>query len=317
MSDLASSLTRMAAILLLLAAIGLLTTYLFQRKLQYFPDSSPVPLPPDAEALGLSQVDLTTSDGVTVLAWFAPPRDHGLDHGQEATDTSTAPGPARGRPLVVVVFHGNGGHRGTRLENLRWLVAQGHGALVLDYRGYGGSEGQPSEPGLYADAEAAIGWLTARGFRDLVYFGESLGSGVAIEMATRHPPRGLILEAPFDSALAVGKLAYPFLPVGLMMKDTFRSDLAIDRVHAPLLVIHGTADEVIPIERGRRLFALANEPKRFVAIPGAGHNDLELFGERYHEPIARFLAAAAHPGAPASDVGPESSLLKSVHGPQP
>lgn len=183
---------------------------------------------------------------------------------------------------------GTGGHRADVLERLQAL---GYGVFVLDYRGYGGSEGSPSEDGLYSDAEAARAWLLERGRARLVYHAESLGTGVAVELARRHPPEGLVLEAAFDSAAAVAKTVYPFLPVDLLMKDRFDSDAKIGELQCPLLMLHGTRDQVVPFELGERLFALAPQPKRFVRLEGAGHNDPRwVTGKVYWAAGEAFLA---------------------------
>jgi hypothetical protein len=258
--------------LLIVAALGLVGVamiFALQRKLIYFPDPSAPPLPPADAERGLEDVRIQAADGVGLRAWHRPAPD--------------------GR-ATVLVFHGNAGHRGDRLDLVRHLADLGLGVLALDYRGYGGSEGAPTEDGLYADAEAAVRWLEGRGFTRLVYFGESLGTGVAVELATRRAPEKLVLEAAFDSAVAVGKRAYPILPVSWLLRDRFESDRKIAEVHAPLLMLHGTEDDIIPLAHGRRLYERANEPKRFVEIEGAGHNDLRLAGDAYFGPLDAFLA---------------------------
>lgn len=260
---------------LLIAAVlgygGLLALmYVFQRSLQYFPDR---PRTPPAQA-GLPQaqeVELKTSDGETVIAWHVPPR---------------------GELPVVLYFHGNGGALNLRVERFSWLTAEGYGLVALSYRGYGGSSGSPTETGLIRDAEAAYDFAAARyPARRLVAFGESLGTAVAVALAAERPVGGLILDAPFTSAAEVGAAVYPFAPVRWLMKDPFRSDLRIGRVHAPLLVIHGEADRIVPIKFGERLFALANEPKRFVRFADGNHVDLDDHGAA--DVVKPFLAELA------------------------
>ena len=126
--------------------------------------------------------------------------------------------------------------------------------LLLDYRGYGGSEGSPSEQGFYLDGEATLRWLGERGIRDLVYFGESLGCAVAVEMAKRHPPLALILQSGFSSAMDVARQAYPYLPVRLLMKDRFDSKPKMAKIFCPILFIHGQRDSIIPSEAGSVTF---------------------------------------------------------------
>jgi fermentation-respiration switch protein FrsA (DUF1100 family) len=151
--------------------------------------------------------------------------------------------------------------------------------LALSYRGYGGSTGSPSEAGMIADARAAYAFATARVPAErIVVFGESLGTGVAVALAATQRIGRLILEAPFTSAVDIGARAYWYLPVRLLMKDPFRSDQRIAKVTAPLLVLHGERDRVVPIALGERLFALANEPKRFVRFPAGTHVDLDEHG---------------------------------------
>lgn len=261
------------ALRVLLAAFGLfvlvvMVVFALQRKLLYFPDPSNPVLPAADARRGLREVRFRAADGVELRAWHraAPPEG-----------------------ATVLIFHGNAGHRGDRLDLIRWCADRDLGVLALDYRGYGGSEGTPTEVGLYADAEASVRWLEERGFRELVYFGESLGSGIAVELATRRAPAKLVLEAAFDSAVAVGQRHYPWLPVDWLMRDRFESDAKIGQVDAPLLMLHGTDDEIIPIAHGRRLFDRASEPKRFVEVEGAGHNDLRLGGEAYFSALDAFL----------------------------
>lgn len=247
---------------LLIAAVlgygGLLALmYVFQRSLQYFPDT--VHTPPAQAGLPQAQaVTLRTGDGESVIAWHVPPRGD--------------------RP-VVLYFHGNGGALNLRADRFSWLVADGYGLVALSYRGYGGSSGKPTETGFITDAQATYDFAAARyPAKRLVLWGESLGTGVAIALAAERSIGGLILDAPFTSAADVGAAVYPFVPVRWFMKDPFRSDLRIGRVHAPLLVLHGARDAIVPIRFGERLFALANEPKRFVRLPMGNHVDLDDHG---------------------------------------
>jgi fermentation-respiration switch protein FrsA (DUF1100 family) len=159
------------------------------------------------------------------------------------------------------------------------LTADGTGLLALCYRGYGGSSGTPSEDGLIRDAAAAYGFARERTpARRIVLFGESLGTAVAVALAAGHDVAAVILDAPFTSAAEVGAAAYPFAPVGWLMKDKFCSDERIASVAAPLLVMHGEQDRIVPIHFGEKLFALAREPKRFVRFPQGGHVDLDDHG---------------------------------------
>ena len=231
--------------------------YVFQRALMYFPDGRRTP----PAAAGFPQAEetaLTTSDGETLVAWHVAPR---------------------GDKPVVLYFQGNAGALDLRVGRFQWLTADGAGLLALGYRGYGGSSGKPSEQGLIRDAIAAYEFAAARyAPARIVLWGESLGTAVAIALAAEHNVGGVILDAPFTSAADVGAAVYPFVPVRWLIKDTFRSDLRIARVSAPVLILHGEGDGVVPVRFGEALFALAREPKRMVRFPQGGHVDLDDHG---------------------------------------
>ncbi len=232
-------------------------------------------------SLGLPYEDawFAAEDGVRLHGWFVPAPD--------AT-------------LTLLFFHGNAGNISHWLETVGLLRRRlGVPFFLFDYRGYGRSEGRPSEEGLYRDARAALAHLrrhpAVRPDR-IVFFGQSLGSAVAVELATREPPAGLILESPFTSVRAMGKAMFPFLPVSLLVGNQFDSLSRIPRIRVPLLVLHGDRDEVVPVSQGRALFEAATEPKTFFAIPGAGHNDIPIAGgPAYLDALARFLAGRGSP----------------------
>jgi len=248
--------------LVITAALGycgaLAALYLGQRAI-LFPVPTTMRTPP--AAAGLPQAEehvLTTSDGESVIVWHV------------------AAQPGR---RVVLYFPGNGDTLAGCAGRFRELVSDGTGLVALSYRGYAGSSGKPSEQGLSRDAEAAYAFAAARyDTGRMVAWGFSLGSGVAVALAADHPLDALILEAPYTSIADVAAAAYPLLPVRYFVKDPFPSSARIGRVKAPLLIMHGARDETIPIKFGERLFALANEPKRFVRFPQGGHNDLDRFG---------------------------------------
>jgi len=243
--------------------------YFAQRSLQYFPDPSRTS-PAAAGLAAAEEVVLDTADGERVIAWHLPPR--------------------AGAP-VVLYFQGNGGAIAGRVERFRALTADGTGLVALSYRGYGGSTGSPTEPGLIADARAAYAFTAARYPAErIVLWGESIGSGVAVAIASELPVGHVVLESPFTSAADVGAAHYWYLPVRLLMKDQFRSDLRIGKVTAPVLVVHGDHDTVVPFALGERLYGLINAPKRFVRLPGLDHNDL---GARSVAAAKEFLAANA------------------------
>lgn len=241
--------------------------YLAQRSLMYFPDTAQT-LPAAAGLPEAAAVPLTASDGVQIHVWHVAPQD--------------------GKP-VILYFHGNGGSLQYRVERFRRLIDAGIGLVALEYRGYGGNAGSPSEQGLIRDAEAAYAFAAAHyQAQQIVLWGESLGSGVAVALAVEKPVGRVILEAPFTSALAVGERRYWYLPVRLLMKDQFRSDLRIKKVTAPLLILHGVQDRVVPYAMGERLFDLANKPKHLVRFLDGGHEDLDSNGAL--DAVARFIA---------------------------
>jgi hypothetical protein len=256
------------AVIALCLYVALATAiYLTQRSLMYFPDTVHV-LPAAAGVPEAEEVPLTAGDGARIAAWHVPPRD--------------------GKP-VILYFHGNGGALRFRVERFRKLIADGIGLLALEYRGYGGLAGSPSEAGLIADAQAAYRFAAARyPAQQLVVWGESLGSGVAVAIAAERPVGRVILEAPFTSAVAVGARHYWYLPVALLMKDQFRSDARIGKVTAPLMIMHGVHDRVVPYAMGEQLFDLANQPKHLVRFLDGGHEDLDANGAL--DAVARFLA---------------------------
>ena len=229
--------------------------YVAQRSLMYFPETVRTS-PAEAGLPKAEEVVLDTADGERVIAWDVAP------HGDQP---------------VILYFHGNGGALRYRVDRYRALTRDGSGLIALSYRGYGGSSGRPSEAGLIEDARATYAYAAKRyPTAHLVLWGESLGTGVAVALAAEKQVARLVLEAPFYSAVSIAASAYPFVPVRLLMQDRFRSDLRIRNVTAPVLIVHGDHDAVIPIEAGERLSALVAAPKRFVRIEGAGHEDLGL-----------------------------------------
>lgn len=240
-----------------------------QRRLVYFP--SPGPLPHAASVARNGQdVVIETDDGIRLNAWYFP-----VD----------GDGPA------VLVLPGNGGDRSMRAPLALALNRMGSSVLLVDYRGFGGNPGRPSEAGLAKDARAAQSWLAARE-REIAYFGESLGAAVAVGLAVERPPRALVLRSPFTSLPDVGAVHYPWLPVRWLLLDRYPSLERIASVRVPLLVIAGDRDDVVPEPMSRRLFDAANEPKRYVLVPGAGHNDLELLvGKQMLNAISGLLSS--------------------------
>jgi uncharacterized protein len=231
--------------------------YFMQRAMMYFPERVRT-APGEAGFPEAEEIVLNSAGGERVIAWHVA---------------------ARGDKPVVLYFHGNGGALRYRVGRFRALTADGTGLLALSYRGYGGSSGCPSEAGLIADGIAAYAFAASRYPADrIAFWGESLGSGVAIAVAAQKVIGRLVLEAPFASAVEVAAHAYPFVPVRWLMKDQFRSDLRVAKITAPVLILHGERDRVVPIESGERLYAMINAPKRFVRFPAAGHEELGAYG---------------------------------------
>jgi fermentation-respiration switch protein FrsA (DUF1100 family) len=240
----------------LLGAYVLIAAYMYvtQRSHQYFPSRQG--LATSAAGLsGVEDVKLASRDGMVLQAWYSPAQ----------------PGRA-----TILYFHGNGGEIADRPDRFAAYQARGFGVFFLSYRGYGASTGSPSEKGLMDDARAAYDWLVAKAIEpdEIVLVGESLGSGVAVQLAAERQVRALALEAPFASAANIAAAAYWWLPVRLLMKDTFDSLAFIGKVKAPLLIIHGDLDGVVPLSEGRVLFARANEPKEMIVVQGGDHGTI-------------------------------------------
>jgi len=194
--------------------------------------------------------------------------------------------------------HGNAGNITHRVDRITsWQRLLNVSVFVFDYRGYGRSAGQPNELGMYHDARAAHHWLTTdKGIApdDVVFFGESLGTAAVLQLALEVLPRALILESPFTSVVAMGQRAFPWLPMRWLMRNRFASIEKIARYHGPRLIIHSTADTLIPFAMGQTLFERANAPKRFYAVAGADHNEVAMTGGRpYMQAMDDFLREVA------------------------
>lgn len=243
---------------LALYAVLLGVAYLGQRRLMYFPDPQRI-LPQTIGLQGVTELEVPAPDGHSVIAWHAPARD--------------------GKPTLLY-FHGNAGNLADRQPRIARFMAQGWGVMMMSYRGYGGSTGRPTEIDNVADGLRTYEVLRAKGVAtdQIILYGESLGSGVAVQVAADRPSGGLILDAPFTSVVEVASLNYWFFPVRQLLRDRYESRAHIRRVKAPVLILHGEHDRVIPVAMGRNLFALANEPKRLVIFPDGGHSNLYLDG---------------------------------------
>ena len=271
---------RVAAGTLVVAYLGTCLMLLaLQSRLVFFPTREIEATPADA-GLPYEDVSFTAADGTRLHGWWVP-----------------APG-ARG---TVLFFHGNAGNVSHRLHSLRSFHDLGMSTFIFDYRGYGRSEGVPSEEGTYRDAEGAWRWLTEERKvppGEIVFFGRSLGGAVAAWLAGRHPPRALILESTFTSVPELGAELYPWLPVRLLARIRYDTLRLLPGVKCPVLVVHSPEDEVIPFRHGRRLYEAAPAPKEFLEIRGTHNTGFATTGAAYEEGILRFLERYA-PGRPS------------------
>ena len=260
----------------LLVAGALLLVWVFQRSLIYIPFGV-VPLPDKVGLRDVEHVTFQTADGLTLNGWFIP-------------------GQATRSAWTVLVFNGNAGHRGHRAPLATALADYGHHVLLFDYRGYGGNPGSPTEAGLLIDARAARAYLLERpdtGKTRLAYFGESLGTAVAIALAVEHPPAALVLRSPFTSLVDVGRVHYPFLPIKWLLTDRFTSLNRIGGVTCPVLVIAGDNDQIVPLAQSQRLYASVRSRKQLEIIAGANHNDPALAnGDAMIAVVTQFLSSA-------------------------
>jgi len=237
--------------------------FIYQRNLQYLPSGNITKAP-----AGFEEKILTTQDNIKILSWFCAPKK-----GEK----------------IIVYFHGNAGNLSDRIEKFETFTKSGFGVLAISYQGYSGSEGTPSEAGLINDGKAALTFLLDQGFlpKDLILFGESLGSGVAVQLAAKFDVAAVILESPYASIAGVAQKTYWFVPVNLILKDKFDSAKYAAKISSPVLVFHGSADNVVPFSEGKKLFELIIAPKKFIEVQGAGH--LNFSAEFLVEQMKSFL----------------------------
>ncbi len=243
----------------------------FERLNLYFPEKNLYGSPADY-GLGYEAVRLVTADGKQLGAWYIPPVED--------------------KAKVVIMSHGNGGNRCYRLAKQALFSSLGCGVLSYDYRGYGDSQGSPSEKGTYLDVQAAYDWLAAEkkiAPERVVSFGESLGCAMALELALKRPVRALIMESPFTSVEEMGKVYFPFLPVKLMVSFKYDNKSKISSLKAPVLIIHSPDDEIVPFRMGRELFEKAPEPKAFLEIRGTHNDGYQMSEKVYKVGIKKFL----------------------------
>lgn len=271
-------------------AMGILTTvvviYLVFLAFMYFKQGSMIFVPMGGSVTPMQEgvpdmkvIDVTTKDGLDLKGWYRPPANPG--------------------GLVMVFFHGNAGSLQGRGHKSRRYVDAGYGFLYAEYRGFTGNPGVPSEQGLYDDARAYIAWLDSQGIKEsqLVFYGESLGTGVAVKMASEHPgAAALILESPFTSMTDVVKVYYPFLPVQLLLKYRFSSLALASGIHMPTLVLHGELDNIVPFKQGKALYDAFPGEKEFADFPLGTH--LNLFDVGAESRILAFLQKHTQPITP-------------------
>lgn len=268
--------------MLVLVGVVIAVLWALQRQLIYFPDASPVP--PAGEVIdGARDVTLRTEDGLELGAWFVP---------------AAAPG----EPMAVLLAPGNGGNRLGRVGIAEELSERGLAVLLMDYRGYGGNPGDPSEEGLAQDALAASDALQELGFPPsrTIYFGESLGTGVVSALSVRRPPAGIVLRSPFTELADVGSHHYPYLPVRLLLRDTFPVLEHLSSSEVPVTVVYGDRDSVVPTSLSARVADEAGNLAERVVIEGADHNDGVMFGSRVADAVARLARQVGRDGSPGA-----------------
>lgn len=244
--------------------------FFYQRHMMYFPDKTR-PNPVEAGVPDVEILKVITQDGLDLEGWYFEPADSG-------------------KP-VIVFFHGNAGNFAGRGYKVARYIKEGYGVLLAEYRGYGGNPGKPSEFGFYSDGRAYLDWLQKeKGVeaKKIVLYGESIGTGVVVQMASERDVAAVVLEAPYSAIIDIAREKYFFLPLSLLMRDQFRSRDRIGQVKAPLLFIQGGRDDVVPIKFGKKLFEAAHEPKTFITISQAGHNNLYEYGAGLH--VLEFLS---------------------------
>ncbi|WP_158008267.1 alpha/beta hydrolase [Methyloceanibacter methanicus] len=263
--------------LLLIFALFCLVARLLHRYFVYVPDRRRID-PREAGIAGVEEIVFKATDGKTLIAWYRP---------------------AEKGKRTLLYFPGNSGSVAARAGKIKTIAADGYGVFIVNYRGYGGSGGRPTEKRLVKDAVSAFDTLRGLGVppRDIVVYGESLGTGVATQVCLQREAEALVLESPFTSVVDVGKLAWPLLPLKQIMVDQYRTIDRIGSVNVPLFIVHGGRDAVIPLDMARRVFHAAHEPKTLTVVPRAGHND--LFEQGAWARVRDFVAGLPAEAVPA------------------
>lgn len=277
----------LAGIFALIVVVG----RLLHRYFIYIPDRTRVD-PKDAGLQGVDEVVFRAADGTKLIAWYLPAQ--------------------AGKPTLLY-FTGNSGNTANRASKIKAIAGDGYGVFMLNYRRYGGSEGRPSESRITADAVSAYDTLRGLGVapHDIVAYGESLGTAVATRLSLQRHVEGLVLEAPFTSIVDVGKLMWKYFPLDLIMADQYRTIERIGAVTAPVFIVHGGRDGVIPLDQARHVFHMAAEPKTMVVVPQAGHND--LFERGAWEKVRCFLESL-RPVPVVVMAGPQMEIAAAASG---
>ena len=228
-------------VILLIYLSVLIYLFFFQRNLLYNPNENNYS--GDKLKVDIEEVQIKTSDNINLLGWF---------HKKDLNKFKT-----------IVYFHGNAGKLENRIHKLNHFKDMDINFLIISWRGFSENSGKPTEQGLYKDGKSAIDWLKNMGLddKDIILYGESLGTGIAIEIAQNKNFAGLILETPFTSMIDAAKNVYPYIPVGLLLKDRYENDKKIKNINIPLLVMHGEEDQIIPYKMGKKIYEIANKPK--------------------------------------------------------
>ena len=236
-------LTNILSIIVLGYFVLLISTYIFQRNLLYHPKINNYY--GHELSVSVEKILIETKDNIKLMSWY---------HNKNFENSKT-----------LLFLHGNAGSLENRIEKLNHFGNMKLNFLIIAWRGFSGNEGKPTEQGLYEDTRSAIKWLNSKGITEenIIIYGESLGTGVAIEVSQNKNFAGVILESPFTSMTDVGKDKYPFLPVQLLLKDRYESDKKIKNIKSPILVMHGRVDNIVPFHMGKKIYELANEPKYF------------------------------------------------------
>ena len=219
----------------------LISTYIFQRNLLYHPSENNYS--GDKLDVSIIKVKIKTQDDIELLSWY---------HNKDIDKYKT-----------ILFLHGNAGSLENRIHKINHFKDMNVNFLLVAWRGFSGNKGKPTEKGLYEDARSAVTWLKSKGVKEknIIIYGESLGTGVATEIAQNKNFAGIILESPFTSMIDAGKDKYPYLPVRLLLKDKYESDKKIKNINRPMLILHGKVDNIVPFHMGKRMYVLANEPK--------------------------------------------------------